>query len=126
VQLHLAPADAVDGGWQRYARCGGWNPDAPDPEIFHALDADSDATYLAQTFCDDCPVRRYCDAWADEVGEVGVWGGIYRDAHRRVAPLCGTLGCLRYRQPGRDLCRACQRTADAALVGGRELEVSAA
>lgn len=116
-QIHLADADRAEGGWKRYARCGEWNDDAPDPEVFYPVDADSEQTYTAQGYCLDCPVRVYCDQRATTRGEEGVWGGIYRNQNKRYAVLCSTLGCLRYRAPGKKLCRACQAAAVAKTPG---------
>lgn len=99
-QMRIDPSAARRGAWVRYARCGQWQPDAPDPEIFYRTHADDPGTYAAQEYCADCPVRLYCQDTADKAGLVGVWGGVYRDDHRQVAIMCSHPGCLRYRAPG--------------------------
>jgi hypothetical protein len=114
AQIHIEAEDVARGAWVRAARCGQQNPDAPDPELFFALKADDPATYAAQAFCADCPVRRLCGQAADANGWSGVWGGVYRGDHRLVAPLCSTPGCLRYRAVGRARCDECRKDADAA------------
>lgn len=128
LQLH---EDDANGGWKRHARCGQWNPDAPDPELFFPLRADSEDTYAAQSFCAQCPVRRYCDREATWHGRAGVWGGIFRDDRRQVAALCITPGCLRYREPSKRLCRGCAtdqagNVADPALAVSADVEEVAA
>jgi hypothetical protein len=102
-----------EGGraWTRWARCGQHNADAPDPELFFALFADSTDTYAAQAYCRECPVREVCDETATRAGWSGVWGGIYRDGHGRRSPLCTSIGCMSYRLPGRDMCTGCSRRA---------------
>lgn len=119
-QMRLAPADAVRGGWRRHAACGQDNG-GPDPELFHPLSADSDDTYAAQSYCLRCPVRQYCDDYATSVGEVGMWGGLFRDGSGRFAALCASIGCMNYRTAGQRHCRDCSarssaRTRPAAAV----------
>jgi hypothetical protein len=81
-------------GWLEHAACGGM-----DPELFFGLEPDCPETYLAQSACLRCPVRRRCDSYATTHDMYGVWGGIYRFGSRYgTAALCPVPGCLRYRR----------------------------
>lgn len=102
----------ADARWTRYARCGQGNEGA-DPELFFAVEADSQSTYAARDICIRCPVREWCDAAATEERRPGVWGGIYRDNHGNLAPLCKTFGCMRYQRLGKPYCRACYAAREA-------------
>lgn len=123
-------------GWRRHARCGPHNPNAPDPELFFPLSADSAQTYEAQAYCALCPVRRYCDADTPASRQgYGVRGGIYRDERGQPAALCVHPRCLNYRAAGWAYCgghiaeRAAERaarTAERAAADGAGREVVAA
>lgn len=106
-QIHLPPADVFEGGWVTKARCGQWNDDAPDPEVFFGISADDPLTYVAQSYCLSCPVRRYCDERATRAGFSGMWGGIFRLEDGRFALLCGTPGCFRFRSSRGARCSRC-------------------
>jgi len=118
--LDLAPADLAEGGWKRHARCGQHRADAPSPELFFPASADSPETYLAQTLCGQCPVRKWC-AREGAAGKLpGVWAGVFRDDKGRPAALCTTRGCRRYRKTGQPECRQC---CDAAKRAKRREEL---
>lgn len=106
-QIQLDPDAQEDRAWVRYARCGEWQPDAPDPETFFPIEGDSDATYQAQAYCLQCPVRRLCDETATRYGFQGVWGGIYRTRDHMGSALCEVPGCMRYRVRSHPRCRRC-------------------
>jgi hypothetical protein len=118
VRADLLGADADRVGWASLARCGQWRDDAPDPELFFAIEGDTAETYRAQAYCLDCPVRDLCDADATENRRPGVWGGVYREVSGYAALLCTTPLCFNYRRRSErhayDLCRACQTRLDAA------------
>jgi hypothetical protein len=118
AQMWIDPDAVADRAWVRYARCGQWNTDAPDPEWFFALRADDPDTYRAQQYCADCPVRRYCWVDSTHVKSYGVRGGVYRNDHGLVTPLCSTIGCLRYRAGGKLFCSRCYDERKAASTAG--------
>jgi hypothetical protein len=134
----IDPADAADGRWKRYARCGPWNDDAPDPDLFFPLRSDDDRpqadslqTYQAQAYCQSCPVREYCDraASADPKNHPGMWGGILRNDRGEVMVLCDSLRCFRYRIHGQQYCRNCltrQEAEKAAAAAAARQQAEAA
>ena len=58
-----------------------------DPEIFFAEPDQSGAaamTRQAKGYCNGCPYREECLAWAVLNNEVGVWGGTSGNERRRI------------------------------------------
>jgi hypothetical protein len=102
-QMWIEPEAAADRAWVRFARCGPWHDDHPDPEIFFPVVADHPDTYRARLYCADCPVRRYCADYG-ATGAAGMHGGILRDDSGHPVKLCNEIGCLCYRAPNNRYC----------------------
>lgn len=82
---------ARSGQWMEYAACGGVDPDlfAPGSPM---------AVRLALSYCNRCPVTRYCAEARD--GAAGTWGGEYFPEATR-SKLCALADCNRERQNNR-------------------------
>jgi hypothetical protein len=99
---------AADVGWQREARCEGASFEfTPDVETPQALDQ-------ARTWCDPCPVRTECLAYALLYRMSGYWGGtdtaerrLLGYARERVrCPVCRSKALLTTTE-GHEICQAC-------------------
>ncbi len=99
---------AADVGWQREANCDGASFDfAPDVETSSGLDA-------ARTWCDPCPVRAECLAYALLYRMSGYWGGtdtaerrLLGYARERVrCPVCRSKALIKTPE-GHEICQAC-------------------
>jgi WhiB family redox-sensing transcriptional regulator len=64
--------------WQDRAACFG-----VDPDLFFPISEEEAGPALA--FCNACPIRQECLAWALKNGErYGVWGGLTEQQRRRL------------------------------------------
>lgn len=57
-----------------------------DPELFFPTNTDERDT--ATAFCQDCPVREWCEKLGEETGSTGVFGGVNM-IHGRRSLHCG-------------------------------------
>jgi WhiB family redox-sensing transcriptional regulator len=86
TQPLLAPGYRnTETSWFDRAAC----KDAPDPEVFFPVSDEAKKTEPWHEFCDDCPVRKECGAFAQRRGLIGVWGGTYRPGNLLSARLRG-------------------------------------
>lgn len=117
-QIRLPGRDIEQGRWRHHAACR----DGCDPELFFAVRADDQTTYVARQICQGCPVRELCDAEATAARAPGMWAGLWRDDRGQHAMMCQTLLCLRYAAPGRVKCSACYAAVRAATKDPMRVE----
>jgi WhiB family redox-sensing transcriptional regulator len=100
--------------WRQKAACLGYPTDWWFPAT-----ANEDGWARARAICADCPVRTECLAYAVEVGEVGMWGGLRPEerGHQAALPVsygdCDVCGrVLVLRRPNIKYCSdTCRRRA---------------
>lgn len=83
IRLLTAP-DPSTTGWQERAEC---RKPAYSPELWFAVGTSGpalDQTAEAKTICGHCPVVTSCRAWALDVLEYGVAGGLDETERREV------------------------------------------
>ena len=77
-----AAAVDLDGlDWVVHAACRGADPELFFPQAKPGRDGSEvrRASFVAQTYCQPCPVLAACHQLAEEVpGTVGIWGGSWR------------------------------------------------
>jgi hypothetical protein len=73
----------TDTRWRDQAGCLGADPSLfepvtkPESRLCAGEPSHLDRVQEALSYCDRCPVRARCSAWAKASGEQGVWGGEY-------------------------------------------------
>ena len=77
-----APEWAENHGWRVAATCRGTDPALFFPQVRPGRDDQRlrAARFVAETYCQRCPVLDHCHALAETTKSVGIWAGTYRRA----------------------------------------------
>lgn len=84
------PEPVLDTRWRAQAGCQGADPRLFEPFTKAEVTASAGdpqrlgRVQAALSYCDVCPVRERCLAWARATGEQGVWGGEYLSREGRL------------------------------------------